>query len=106
MVMFDHAVKIAWLEGMETTGIHQGPAWIAQALQQTRLKMNESGARAEGAVFFSVLAAAKYWWERPRPDHIINRPFLVWFERKGLAKPLFVAHITEEDWRSPGDIRK
>lgn len=31
----------------------------------------------------------------------INRPFLLWIERPGYHYPLFVGHITEEQWRDP-----
>lgn len=100
MVDLDQRVDIGWLVNMETTGDDGQPAWITQALQQTTLKMNEVGARARSAVAIAVTRSI----EMPKPDLVINGPFLVWFRRDGLAKPLFVGHITEESWKNPGDI--
>ncbi len=102
MVSLDQHVNVEWLEGMETTEIQGRPAGIAKALQQTRLRMNEIGARAESAVVLTVSVAALQY----KPPHIIDRPFLIWFEREGLSKPLFVGHITEENWKNPGDISR
>ncbi len=102
MVDLDQRVDIGWLMGMKTTGDNGQPAWITQALQQTILEMNEVGARAKSAVAISVMRSI----EMPKPDMVINDQFLIWFERDGLAKPLFVGHITQEDWRNPGDISK
>lgn len=100
MVDLDQKVDISWLLDMRTMGDDFQPAWITQALQQTILKMNEVGARAKSAVAIAVTRGMSM----PKPDHIINKPFLVWFERDGLNKPLFVGHITEEDWKNPGSL--
>lgn len=40
----------------------------------------------------------------PKPDLVIDRPFLCWIERPGIPVPLFLGHITEEDWKSPGSL--
>jgi len=108
MIKLDHGVDINWLAGMETTELHDQPAWIEQAIQQTRLRVNEVGARAESAVLFcpAITSALFPSWHRPKPDHVIKRPFLIWFERKGLSKPLFVGHITKDEWKNPGDFSK
>ena len=107
MIKLDHGVDIDWLAGMETTEMHDQPAWIEMAIQQTRLRVNEVGARAESAVLIAPMATSARWsWQWPKPNHVIKRPFLIWFERKGLSKPLFVGHITEDDWKNPGDISK
>lgn len=102
MVDLDQMVDISWLIGMGTTAADGQPAVISQALQKTKLRMNEVGARAQSAVALSVARSSR---KPPKPRlHIINRPFLVWFERKGFAKPLFVGHITEEDWKRPKEL--
>ncbi len=97
MVDLNQEVDIAWLIGMHTCGNDGLPAIIAQALQQTKLRMNEIGARAESAVAIRAKGI-------PQPDYVINHPFLVWFERDGLSKPLFAGHITPDDWRNPGNV--
>jgi hypothetical protein len=106
MIKLDQGVDIDWLRGMETTELHDLPAWLAAAIQQTRLRVNEVGARAESAVvIYSAVTASRFGLgPRPKPDHVIKRPFLIWFERKGLSRPLFVGHITEHDWKNPGAI--
>lgn len=105
MVTLDHRADIDWLVGMGTVELHNQPAWIDLAIQQTRLQMNDVGARAESAFLgVSMVLSARWSWHRPKPDHVIKRPFLIWIERKGLSKPLFVGHITEEDWKNPGNI--
>jgi hypothetical protein len=102
MVDLNQEVDITWVLDMETTRESTGQrAWITQALQQTKLKMNEKGARVKSAVAMAVTLACIM----PKPDHVINRPFLVWFERDGLSRPLFVGHITMDDWKNPGDLQ-
>jgi len=63
--------------------------------------MNEHGARAEAVTRMEFLASGE---SSPPPDLVINEPFLVWVERSSLAAPLFVAHVTRENWRRPGDL--
>ena len=99
MVNLNQEVDIGWLINMRTIDKAENEVRISQALQQTKLRMNEVGARAESAaaVGFRTLGA-------PPPDHTINQPFLIWIERPDLVTPLFVGHITEENWSNPGDI--
>lgn len=100
MVDLNQKVDIDWLKGMTTTA--KGRPWkISQAKQQTKLRMNEKGARAQSAVAVGVFATSV---RPPAPELVINRPFLVWFTRPGLAQPLFVGHITPEDWKAPKDL--
>jgi hypothetical protein len=101
MVDLDQKVDITWLIGLTTTGVDGGPATVAQALQQNILKINEVGARAKSAVAIAVTRASRM----PEPDLVINGPFLVWFERSGLAKPLFTGYITQEHWKNPGSLK-
>jgi hypothetical protein len=97
MVELKETVQLDWLVGLKTEDSTGGKFWILKGFQKTRFRMNEIGARAEvGVLLMGALAAQK-----PRPVHVIDRPFLLWFHRPGLARPLFVAHITEEDWRNP-----
>lgn len=101
MVDMDQNVDIGWLLGMHTRGKDGQPARITQALQQTILKMNAVGARAKSAVAVAVTRSIAM----PKPDVIINGPFLIWFERDGVTKPFFVGHITQEHWCDPGSIK-
>ena len=100
MVDLDQKVDISWLRDLQTICSDGTPGIITQALQQTKLKMNEVGARVQSAVAVAMLKGISMH----KPDHIINRPFLMWIERNGLEQPLFVGYITEEDWKNPGSL--
>lgn len=101
MVDLNQTVDIDWLKGMQTKSSAGQGQKISQAKQQTKLRMNEKGARAQSAVAIGVVATSV---RMPKPDLVIDRPFLVWFERAGLAKPLFVGHVTPDDWKAPADL--
>jgi hypothetical protein len=74
---------------------------IAQALQQTKLKMNEIGFRVKSAVAMGILAGAA---PKKTEPYIINRPFLMWITRPGLAKPLFIGYLNKDVWKDPKDL--
>lgn len=74
-------------------------AWIGTAWHKSSLKMNENGARVEDVTSVRVSLG---WQQRPSPDFVIDKPFLMWVQRPSLSVPLFVAHVTREDWRDPG----
>jgi len=100
MVDLNQTVDISWLEGLGTIDEKNVFWYIAQALQQTKVRMNEIGVRVQSAVAVGLMKGVM----PHRPDLIINRPFLMWIERPGLEKPLFVGYITEEDWKNPGSL--
>lgn len=100
-VDIDQKVDIEWLKYMETTSKDGRDWYISQALQQTKLRMNEKGARAQSAVAIGVRVTSM---PEPKQDYIINKPFLTWFDRPGLSTPLLVGYITEEDWKRPKDL--
>ncbi len=99
MVAMDHEVDISWLRGVNTTAADGEPAWISQALQQTKFRMNERGARAESAVAMAVTRSISF-----DKLYTIDRPFLVWIERECCSLPLFAARINPEDWKDPGSL--
>ncbi len=101
MVDLNQKVDISWLKEMHTRS-DDGKDWtITQAKQRTKLRMNEKGARAQSAVEIGVRTTSIHL---PKPDLIINKPFMIWFTRAGLKRPLFVGHITPEDWKEPADL--
>ncbi|MGY5859120.1 MAG: hypothetical protein RTU63_07110 [Candidatus Thorarchaeota archaeon] len=71
---------------------------ISQALQQTKLKMNELGFRVKSAVALGILAGAA---PKKLEPYVINRPFLMWITRPGLAKPLFIGYLNKDVWKDP-----
>ena len=74
---------------------------IAQALQQTKLKMNEIGFRVKSAVALGILAGAAP--KRTEP-YVINKPFLMWVIRPGLSKPFFIGYLNTDVWKDPKNL--
>ena len=74
---------------------------IAQALQQTKLKMNEIGFRVKSAVALGILAGAAPKSAKP---YVINKPFLMWVIRPGLSKPFFIGYLNTDVWKDPKNL--
>jgi hypothetical protein len=100
MVDLKQEVDISWLLDLKTTSAEGELVKIVQALQETHLAMNPEGARAKSAAVLEMTMGFE-----PEPDLVIDGPFLVWFQRPGLTKPLCVGYITEADWKNPGEIK-
>lgn len=100
-VKLDQKVDISWLEKMSTRTNGGREFAITAALQQTKIAMNEKGARAKSAVAIGIGATSV---RKPLPDHIIDKPFLFILIRPGLTKPLVAATIERADWKDPGDL--
>jgi serine protease inhibitor len=101
MVDLKQQVDVHWLIDMWTTDVRGQEIVIEQAFQETHLAMNQEGARARSGVAMGLAAGLPRW---SKPDLIIDGPFLIWFRRSGLSKPLFVGHITQEDWKKPASV--
>lgn len=101
-VNLDQRVNIDWIKGITTTGKDGVLAVISQALQQTKYRMNEFGARSESGVAFAVSRGGGI---PPRIDPlVIDRPFVCWMEKTGISFPLFAGYINYPDWRDPGSL--
>ncbi len=74
---------------------------IVQALQQTKLKMNEIGFHVKSAVAMGAILSAPL--KRAEP-YVINRPFLMWIERPQFAKPLFAVYLDKDVWKEPENL--
>ncbi len=96
----DEETVLEWIIGLrfETSKEEQPYYTISQALQQTKLKMNEIGFRVKSAVALGVLAGAPP--KRTEP-YVINKPFLMWITRLGLSKPLFIGYLNKDVWKDP-----
>jgi hypothetical protein len=101
MVDLDESKDLDWLLGMETAAQSGRPHSISQAKQQTRLKMNQHGAKMESAVAIGIMATSV---RRTPPPFIVDGPFLFWAERPGVGLPYFCAYVTQEAWKNPGEI--
>jgi serine protease inhibitor len=101
MIDLKQDVDSSWLIGMGATTARRVSASISQALQETHLTMNEQGTRAKSAVALGIQLTSL---TRPKPELLIDTPFLIWFQRLGLRVPLFVGYMTEEDWKKPATL--
>ncbi|MEK7503512.1 MAG: hypothetical protein AAB577_00840 [Patescibacteria group bacterium] len=100
MVDLNHEVNIGWLKGMWTRDQKGDEFEISQALQQTKFKMNEAGARVKSAVALGVRFVAAL----PTRSFIIDKPFFLWIRRPGMSVPVIYAYIDEADWKDPGSL--
>ena len=97
MIHLEEHTELDWIQKMWTKAQAGEIAWIEEALQVNRLRMNEEGVRAQSAVRmeFATLGCPS------RRPYIFNRPFLLWIERDGISEPLFVAWLNFDSWKDP-----
>jgi hypothetical protein len=96
MVDYDQSFKLDWLLGLSVKGWY-----ISQALQQTKFKMNEKGARIKSAV---AIAMKRSMAPMPSNKLIIDKPFYLWIERDGLPYPVFTGYLNEQFWKDPKEL--
>lgn len=97
MIDLNQQVDITWLKSAYT--MQGSKKWsIVQALQQTKFRMNEVGARAESAVALGMRCLSM---QIPKPPLMIDEPFFLWIAREGLTMPLFAGYLTPDDWKDP-----
>lgn len=101
MIDYDKKINISWLEGLKTLAAAGLPYEVAKALQQTKFKMNQYGARLKDAVAIGIVATS---FRMPRPRLIIDRPFFLWIERSGVPVPVMYAYFDESAWGDPGNL--
>jgi hypothetical protein len=75
--------------------------FIQQAIQQTKLKMNQEGYRVKSVAAVAAMLGAAL---PETPPYVINRPFLMWIMRPGLSRPLFVAYLNTDVWKDPSGL--
>lgn len=95
MVDLDVKPDISWICGM---GVGSG-FFIDKALQQTKFRMNELGARVQSSAAMTMSRGISMIG-----PHTIDRPFLVWIKRDGLEFPLFAALLCEDVWKEPKEL--
>lgn len=94
MVDLDTQPDISWIIGLSDK---RSEKWeIAQALQQTKVKMDEEGVVIREAVALGVRClAASFPSTYPL---VIDEPFLFVVKREGLKEPLFSAFLNTDGW--------
>ncbi len=98
MIDFEEKKSLDWLVNLKTTG---HPWEVADAAQQTKFKMNHTGARVKDAVTITVRSLVA---RVGPPPLIIDEPFFLWIERPGLGKPIFYAYLDQSVWKDPGSL--
>lgn len=99
MIDINDTPDISWLCGMRT-GEHAGAWYISQAVQQTRFRMNERGARAQSAAAMMMSRGLTL----NSKTFVIDRPFMLLVERPDVDIPLFAGVFAEDSWKKPADI--
>lgn len=93
-VDLDTMPDISWIVGMSDKLREK---WmIAQALQQTKVKMDEEGVTIKEAVTLGVRCMSASF--PSKVPLIINEPFLFVVKREGLKEPLFSAYLDVDGW--------
>ncbi len=98
MVDLTSKQKFEWLAGLTINGAN-GEFVVTEAVQQATLKMNHEGARARTADEMGIRATSA-----PPPPLQIDRPFVVAFERPGVARKVYTAYVGYDAWKDPGSL--
>lgn len=101
MVNLDVTTDVSWLVGANTVSDRGQKAKVAQALQQSKLKLNHLSALAESGFLMSMLMEACFTKDRMA----IDSPFLFWIARQGVPFPMFTAWVDYDTWENPGEIK-
>lgn len=92
----DQQPDITWLLRMSYAGY-----FIAQAKQQTKLKMNEFGAHVKSAVAIAMMRSMP-------PSHkkvlMIDQPFFCWITKPTISIPVFAGYLDTDVWKDPGSL--
>lgn len=99
MVSLSQENDISWLKGLCGYCDNGDIAELKEALQQSRFRMNEHGARAESAAAVSGIR-----YRCIEEFYVVNQSFLIWWEQEGIPIPTFTGYIMLEHWANPGDI--
>lgn len=107
MIDYDQENDISWLLGLKLLNTYR----IAQALQQTKFKMNEEGAHVKSAV---ALGIERCCISKVSKHLVIDKPFYLWIERldpkcdptieKSLPLPIFAGYFDTDCWKNPGNL--
>ncbi|MDD5289645.1 MAG: serpin family protein [Patescibacteria group bacterium] len=99
MIDLDVKPNVSWLLQMSTTDQGGQPWEISQAMQQTKLRLNEIGVHLKDAMAIGVRCISL-----PKQPFEIDRPFLLWVTRQGLSFPLFTGFLRPDVWKEPAAL--
>ena len=101
---------ISWFVDMNSRGPVEGMpqedtvVTIEGAKQENILRMNEVGARVRSITTMRGMVLGAYAADTPPPPLIIEEPYYLAITREDCELPLFVAHVTEENWKKPASL--
>lgn len=96
MVNYDREIDISFMQGLNCNEPKPG-FYVVQAKQQTKFRMNETGARVESAAAMTMRCMSA----NIKSPFVIDRPFLLWITRRGVNMPLFGGLFAEDVWSDP-----
>lgn len=88
-VKFDTVDNLKWIIGLK-----YGNYLIKEAIQQTKFNMDEYGVKVDSAAAMGLYKCCA----PQRKPVIIDKPFLIWINRKGINVPIFCGKIFEDTW--------
>jgi hypothetical protein len=97
MIDLDEKPDISWINGLQ---FGQG-LYVSSAMQQTKFRMNEKGARIESAAGMSIMRSMV---SNKKLPHVIDKPFLLWVNKDGLDFPVFAGLLCEDVWKEPSAL--
>ena len=97
MIDFDLTPDLKWLLGAGLTTKPGGHYAITQALQQFKLRMDETGARVKVATALAPSGAMHYY----PTVFLVDRPFYGWWTQRGVDLPMAVFFADWDCWRKP-----
>jgi hypothetical protein len=98
MVDLRKEIRNLWMVGLFSVTDDGVQDITSQAVQEIQLKMDERGFIVKTAFVRVTTASVARLSDHV---HVIDKPFLIWFERKGVSQPLLVAYVSQEDWSMP-----
>lgn len=92
----DQQPDITWLLRMSYAGY-----FIAQAKQQTKLKMNEFGAHVKSAVAIAMMRSMP---PTNKKVLMIDQPFFCWITKPTISIPIFAGYLDTDVWKDPKSL--
>lgn len=99
MIDYDQEIDIGFLRGLQARKPDGEDYYVSEAIQQTKFRMNEKGARVESCAAMTMRLCASSG--DFTPPFVIDRPFMLWIEREGINIPLFGGVFAEDVWKNP-----
>jgi len=104
MVAIDQRVDISWLKKLKLRFPGRDDFYgVAQALQQTKLKIDENGAVVKSAVAISWNHLKSM--ENFSLEFKIDKPFYLWVMRPGMTLPLVAAYVDKSSWKQSVNLK-